>query len=76
MEHVVRGDPNKRHAGDLGISEKTVKAHRHRVMEKMEAGSLAELVRLADAASPPAAAKHRLRSRRPGAASAGSRRSR
>lgn len=47
MEHVVRGDPNKRIASDLGISEKTVKVHRHRVMEKMEAGSLAELVRLA-----------------------------
>jgi FixJ family two-component response regulator len=76
MEHVVRGDPNKRIAGDLGISEKTVKAHRHRVMEKMEAGSLAELVRLADAASPRAAAKHRPRSRRPGAASADSRPSR
>lgn len=52
MEHVVRGEPNKRIATDLGISEKTVKVHRHRVMEKMEAGSLAELVRLADAASP------------------------
>ena len=51
MDHVVRGDPNKRIAADLGISEKTVKVHRHRVMEKMQAGSLAELVRLADAAS-------------------------
>ncbi len=50
MERVVRGEPNKRIAAELGISEKTVKVHRHRVMEKMEAGSLAELVRLADAA--------------------------
>jgi RNA polymerase sigma factor (sigma-70 family) len=50
MEHVVRGQPNKWIASDLGISEKTVKVHRHRVMEKMEARSLAELVRLADLA--------------------------
>jgi RNA polymerase sigma factor (sigma-70 family) len=52
MEHVVRGQPNKLIAADLGISEKTVKVHRHRVMEKMGAGSLAELVRLADGPSP------------------------
>lgn len=52
MAHVVRGEPNKSIAMDLRISEKTVKVHRHRVMEKMEAGSLAELVRLADAAAP------------------------
>jgi RNA polymerase sigma factor (sigma-70 family) len=51
MEHVVRGEPNKVVAANLGISEKTVKVHRHRVMEKMKAESLAELVRLADAAS-------------------------
>lgn len=50
LEHVTRGEPNKNIAAQLGISEKTVKVHRHRVMEKMEAGSLAELVRLADAA--------------------------
>src|SRR5512139_3080119 len=50
LEHVVRGEPNKHIAAQLGISEKTVKVHRHRVMQKMEAGSLAELVRLADAA--------------------------
>lgn len=49
MEHVVGGEPNKLIAAHLGISEKTVKVHRHRVMEKMKAGSLAELVRLADA---------------------------
>jgi FixJ family two-component response regulator len=35
-------------AGKLGITEKTVKVHRARVMEKMRAGSVAELVRLAD----------------------------
>jgi FixJ family two-component response regulator len=38
---------NKQIAGALGIGEKTVKVHRARVMEKMQAGSLAELVRLA-----------------------------
>jgi len=64
MEHVVRGDPNKRIAADLGISEKTVKVHRHRVMEKMEAGSLAELVRLADAAPHKAPGVHAVPGRR------------
>ena len=39
---------NKQIAFDLGVSEKMVKVHRGRVMEKMRAGSLAELVRLAD----------------------------
>jgi FixJ family two-component response regulator len=47
---VVTGMLNKQIAGELGIGEKTVKVHRARVMEKMEAGSVAELVRLADRA--------------------------
>ena len=47
---VVTGMLNKQIAGELGIGEKTVKAHRARVMEKMRAGSVAELVRLADRA--------------------------
>jgi FixJ family two-component response regulator len=45
---VVTGRLNKLIAADLGIGEKTVKVHRARVMEKMRAGSVAELVRLAD----------------------------
>ena len=47
---VVTGMLNKQVAAELGIVEKTVKVHRARVMEKMRAGSLAELVRLADRA--------------------------
>ena len=48
LEGVVDGRLNKQIAGDLGISEKTVKVHRGRVMEKMAAGSLAELIHFAD----------------------------
>ena len=44
---VVTGLLNKQIGGKLGTTEKTIKVHRARVMEKMEAESLAELVRLA-----------------------------
>ena len=47
---VVTGMLNKQIAAALGIGEKTVKVHRARVMEKMEAASVADLVRLADRA--------------------------
>jgi FixJ family two-component response regulator len=47
---VVTGMLNKQIAAALGVGEKMVKVHRGRVMEKMRAGSLAELVRLADEA--------------------------
>ncbi len=46
LDGVIAGRLNKQIASDLAISEKTVKVHRSRVMEKMEAGSLAELVYL------------------------------
>jgi FixJ family two-component response regulator len=48
MMHVIRGRLNKQIAADLGTGEKTIKVHRARIMEKMEARSVAELVRLAD----------------------------
>ena len=47
---VVTGLLNREVGAALGIGEKTVKVHRARVMEKMRAGSVAELVRLADEA--------------------------
>jgi FixJ family two-component response regulator len=45
---VVRGKLNKQIAHELGTTERTIKAHRHQVMEKMKARSLAELVTLAE----------------------------
>ncbi len=45
---VITGMLNKQIAAELGTSEKTIKVHRARVMEKMQAGSLAELVQIAD----------------------------
>jgi FixJ family two-component response regulator len=48
MTLVVAGLLNKQIAGELGTSEASVKVHRQHVMEKIGAGSLAELVRMAD----------------------------
>jgi RNA polymerase sigma factor (sigma-70 family) len=48
FELVIRGKQNKQIANALGCTERTVKAHRHNVMEKMQVQSLAELVSLAE----------------------------
>ena len=48
MAGVVAGRLNKQIAGDLGISEITVKVHRSQVMRKMKASSLPDLARMAD----------------------------
>jgi FixJ family two-component response regulator len=50
FEHVISGQLNKRIAMELGTVEKTVKVHRARVMHKMGAASLADLVRMAEKA--------------------------
>lgn len=48
MLQVVKGRLNKQIAGDIGVSEVTVKVHRGQVMRKMKASSLPELARIAD----------------------------
>jgi FixJ family two-component response regulator len=50
LEHLVAGQLNKHVAADLGTVEKTIKVHRGRIMRKMGAASLVELVRMADLA--------------------------
>ena len=52
MTLIVRGLLNKQVAAELGISEITIKVHRRSVMEKMAAGSLPELVRMAAKLAP------------------------
>ena len=48
LEHIVSGELNKQIAGHLGITQRTVKAHRARLMEKMKVDSVAKLVCLAN----------------------------
>jgi FixJ family two-component response regulator len=48
MAHVVAGLLNKQIAAELGTSEQTVKVHRYHVMHKMQAQSLADLIRMAE----------------------------
>jgi FixJ family two-component response regulator len=43
---IVEGNLNKQIAAQLGLSENTVKVHRHRIMEKMDVGSVAKLARM------------------------------
>jgi FixJ family two-component response regulator len=56
MKLVVTGRANKQVAGELGLSVVTVKVHRGQVMRKMQAKSIAELVRMADRLGVPGAA--------------------
>jgi len=58
MAYVVMGRLNKEIAGDLGISEITVKVHRAQVMRKMSANSLPELARMSDKLKLPAQNPH------------------
>ena len=51
FELVIRGDTNKQVARALGCTERTIKAHRQKVMEKMHVHTLAELVSAAERAS-------------------------
>jgi two-component system response regulator FixJ len=64
MKRVVQGRLNKQIATELGVSIKTIEAHRARVMAKTEAASIAQLVNMwgelrdADGDSPPAPPTH------------------
>ena len=58
LEHVIAGQLNKHIAASLGTVEKTIKVHRGRIMQKMGAASLVDLVRMADLAGIRPAAAH------------------
>jgi FixJ family two-component response regulator len=55
---VIRGKTNKNAALALGCTERTIKAHRHRVMKKMQVQSLTELVSLAERVGVLSTAEH------------------
>ena len=57
LGHLVEGKLNKQIAADLGASEKTIKVHRARVLQKMAAHSIAGLVRMTERAGLKAAPK-------------------
>jgi two-component system, LuxR family, response regulator FixJ len=46
LDLIIRGRPNKMMAVDMGLSQRTIELHRSRVMEKMGANSVAQLVRM------------------------------
>jgi FixJ family two-component response regulator len=48
MAEVLKGRLNKQIAGDIGVSEATVKAHRGQIMRKMKASSVLDLARMAE----------------------------
>jgi FixJ family two-component response regulator len=50
LTFIISGRLNKQAAAELGTTEKTIKVHRARIMEKLQCASLAELVRLAEKA--------------------------
>jgi FixJ family two-component response regulator len=50
LTYIISGRLNKQAATELGTTEKTIKVHRARIMEKLQCASLAELVRLAEKA--------------------------
>ena len=56
FELIIRGQTNKQAGNALGCTERTIKAHRQRVMEKMQVRSIAELVSLAERVGVAAAA--------------------
>jgi RNA polymerase sigma factor (sigma-70 family) len=60
MTYVIAGLLNKQIAGELGISEETVKTHRHRMMRKLSIWSVAELVRICDKSGIPPAEPRKL----------------
>ena len=64
LDGLLAGGTNKTIARDLGISPRTVEAHRARIMERLEAKSLPELVQIAMAAGLQALAQSKTNTRR------------